>query len=214
MSLSTICILLGLGVAAPQLYGLKNPAAFREKLRAFPRHTGIGYVLMTIATAWFLLHVREENIADFSAFKPVMYVGFGALGLGACLYLKDFLAVRGLALVLLLLAKLVLDAQRWHPSDWRWVLGVWAYAWIVAGIWFTVSPWRCRDLINWATATEQRHKMLSGLRLAFGVLVLVGIVLTAQGLLALYIANIHEQSLGRPLYVINRAKSTNLAEHV
>jgi hypothetical protein len=171
MSLSTICILLGLGVAAPQLYGLKNPAAFREKLRAFPRHTGIGYVLMTIATTWFLLHVREENIADFSAFKPVMYVGFAALGLGTCIFLKDFLAVRGLALVLMLLAKLVLDAQRWHESNWRWVLGVWAYAWIIAGIWFTVSPWRCRDLIEWKTATDARVRIGCIARLALGLLV-------------------------------------------
>lgn len=171
MTLSTLCIALGLGVAVPQLYGLKNPAGFRDLLRKFPRHTGIGYVLMAIATGWFLWHVKQENIADFTPFKPVMYGGFALLGLGTCLFLKDFLAVRGLALVLMLLAKLMLDAQRWHPSDWRWVLGVWAYAWIVAGIWFTVSPWRCRDLIEWKTATDGRVKLGCALRLALGGLV-------------------------------------------
>lgn len=173
MTLSNLCIVLGLGVAVPQLYGLSNPAAFRDALRKFPRHTGIGYVLMTIATACFLWHVKQENIADFSAFKPVMYAGFAALGLGTCIFLKDFLAVRGLALVLMLLAKLVLDAQRWHDSNWRWVLGVWAYLWIVAGIWFTVSPWRCRDIIEWKTATDTRVKIGCALRLALGVLVAV-----------------------------------------
>jgi hypothetical protein len=53
------------------------------------------------------------------------------------------------------------------------VLGVWAYAWIVAGIWFTVSPWRCRDLIEWKTATDARVKLGCVLRLALGVLVAV-----------------------------------------
>ena len=171
MTLSTLCILLGLGFAAPHAYGLAQPAAFREKLRAFPRNTALGYVLMVIATVWFLLHVRDENIADFSAFKPVMYVGFGALGLGACLYLKDFLAVRGLALVLLLLAKFVVDTQRWHPSQWRWVLGGWAYTWVIAGICFTVWPWWCRDLLAWETQSDGRLKFICALRLALGVFV-------------------------------------------
>jgi hypothetical protein len=171
MTLSTLCITLGLGVAIPQLYGLANPGAFRDALRKFPRQTGAGYVLMAIATGWFLWHVKQENIADFSAFKPIMYAGFGLLGLGTCIFLKDFLAVRGLALVLLLLAKLVLDAQRWEVSNWRWVLGGWAYLWIIAGIWFTVSPWRCRDLIEWKTATDTRVKIGCALRLALGVLV-------------------------------------------
>jgi hypothetical protein len=173
MTLSTLCIVLGLGVAAPQLYGLSNPAAFRDTLRKFPRNLTAGYVLMTVATAWFLWHLKQENIADFAAFKPIMYAGFTALGLGTCIFLKDFLAVRGFALVLLLLARLVLDAQRWHESNWRWVLGVWAYAWIVAGIWFTVSPWRCRDVIEWKTATDARVKIGCALRLALGVFVAV-----------------------------------------
>ena len=171
MTLSTLCIVIGLGIAVPQLYGLTNPGAFREALRKFPRNLTAGYVLMTIATAWFLWHVKRESIADFSAFKPFMYAGFGLLGLGTCIFLKDFLAVRGLALVLMLLAKLLLDAQRWHNSNWRWVLGVLAYVWIVAGIWFTVSPWRCRDLIGWMTATEARVKIGCALRLALAVLV-------------------------------------------
>ena len=171
MTLSTLCIVLGLGGAIPQLYGLSNPAAFRDALRKFPRNTRIGYVLMTIATVWFLWHVKQESIADFSAFKPYMYLGFGLLGLGTCIFLKDFLAARGLALVLMLLAKLVLDAQRVHASNWRWVLGVLAYAWIIAGIWFTVSPWRCRDIIEWMTATDARIKIGCALRLALAVLV-------------------------------------------
>ena len=120
MTLSTLSIVLGLGISGPALYGLAQPAALRELLRKFPRNTALGYVLMAIATGWFLLHVRDENIADFSAFKPYMYVGFAALGLGTCIFLTDFLAVRGLALVMMLLAKFVVDLQRWHESHWRW----------------------------------------------------------------------------------------------
>jgi hypothetical protein len=40
-------------------------------------------------------------------------------------------------------------------------------------MWLTISPWRLRDLIDWATASESRTRLVSGLRLAFGVFVLV-----------------------------------------
>lgn len=39
---------------------------------------------------------------------------------------------------------------------------------------------------------------------------LVGIVLMSEGVIALYIANIHEQTRGRPLYVIDSTRSVNM----
>jgi hypothetical protein len=102
-----------------------------------------------------------------------MLTGFGALGLLSCIYVRDYLAVRGLSVVLLLLAWVTLNHTRWADSPWRLVLVVWAYTWVVAGMWFTVSPFRLRDLIHWTTASDQRLRVSSVMQLALGVLVLV-----------------------------------------
>ena len=40
-------------------------------------------------------------------------------------------------------------------------------------MWFTISPWRLRDLIQWSTANESRVRVGSALRLALGAVVLV-----------------------------------------
>ena len=40
-------------------------------------------------------------------------------------------------------------------------------------MWFTISPWRMRDILNWSVATESRTRLLSGVRMSFGLLVLV-----------------------------------------
>ncbi|MBI3875909.1 MAG: hypothetical protein HY300_08130 [Verrucomicrobia bacterium] len=173
MKLSQLSILLGLGYAVPQVFALMKPAQFRDRLRKFPRSESWGWALMLLAVAWFLLYLREENNGDISRMKPYLSAGFVALGIATCLFVKDFLAVRGLALVLMLAAKLILDVQRWNPSQWRLVLAVMAYVWIVAGIWWTVSPWRLRDLIEWVTATEKRIRYAAFARLAFGVLLVV-----------------------------------------
>jgi hypothetical protein len=117
--------------------------------------------------------VNAEPIADFAPMKPYMMAAFAAVGLGACFFVQDFLAVRGLAVMLLLIAKVMVDTGRPHLGETPWVLLIqtWAYVLILAGIWFTVSPWRLRDLINWATATEQRVQVGSAIRLAFALLV-------------------------------------------
>jgi len=173
MKLSLLTILLGAVLAVPQVYGLLKPAGFATVVRKFPRHVPTGIALMLLATAWFVWNVKIEPVADFAAMKPYMMVVFAAIGIGACFFVQDFLAVRGLAVVLLLLAKVMVDAGRPHLGETPWVylIQAWAYLFVIAGTWFTISPWRLRDLLNWATATEQRIKIGSAIRLAFALLV-------------------------------------------
>jgi hypothetical protein len=179
LTLSTLCILLGLGVGLPQVYGIVNPQKFAASVRKFPRNVPIGVALMLLGTAWFLWNLSQESIADFAAYKTPMMLCFGAVGIGTCIFVQDFLAVRGLAVVLLLLAKLMVDTGRpmLPVTSWVLVIQTWAYVLVAAGIWFTISPSRLRDFLNWATATEERVRVGSTIRLAFGLFVAVlGIV--------------------------------------
>jgi hypothetical protein len=173
MRLSVLAILLGLGTALPQVYALTKPASFAAAMRGFSRSQFWGYVCMVLGTGWFVWNLSQESISDFAAFKPHMMAGFALVGVLACIYVSDFLAVRGLAIVLMLLGKLMLDTARWNDSEWRLVIVTWAYLLVMAGIWFTVSPWRLRDFLNWSTASEGRVRFGSGLRLAFGLFVMV-----------------------------------------
>jgi hypothetical protein len=180
MKLSLLSILLGLGMSVPQFFGLARPAQFAAAARKFPRNLPAGIALMLLGTAWFVWLVNQEPIADFSAFKPYMMAAFAAVGIGSCIFVQDFLAVRGLAVVALLLGKLMVDTGRPHlgESPWVLVIQIWAYVLIVAGIWFTVTPWKLRDILNWATATESRVRIGSALRLAFALFI-VALGLTA-----------------------------------
>jgi hypothetical protein len=175
MKLSLLSILLGLGMGLPQVYGLAKPAQLGVLARKFPRNLAAGVVLMLLGTAWFVWLVNNEPIADFSSFKPYMMAGFVAVGVLSCIFVQDFLAVRGLAVVLLLLGKLMVDTGRPHlgESPFVVVIQAWAYLFVIAGIWFTITPWKLRDLVNWATATESRTRLLSGLRLAFAAFVFI-----------------------------------------
>lgn len=175
IKLSALSIVLGLLVALPQIYGLLQPAKFAAAVRQFPRSLPWGLALMLLATAWFLYNLSQESIADFAAWKNLLFAVFAAIGIGSAIFVQDFLAVRGLAVVLLLLAKLMVDTGRAHLAESHWVLLIqlWAYVLVLAGMWLTVSPWRMRDFLNWAHADERRTKIHCGLRLAFGATILV-----------------------------------------
>jgi hypothetical protein len=98
-----------------------------------------------------------------------MLGAFIAVGILSCIFVQDFLAVRGLAVLMMLLAKLMLDTGQPHLDESSWVLVIqyWAYVFVVMGIWFTITPWRLRDLINWATNSAARVRILCLIRLGF-----------------------------------------------
>src|SRR5262245_31619963 len=127
ISLSMLAIVLGLGLALPQIYGLTQPKAFAESVRKFPRSLPWGVGLLLLGTVWFLYYLNIESVADFATYKTVLLGAFGAVGLAACFFVQDFLAVRGLAVVLMLLGKLMVDTARWAGTDWRLVIITWAY---------------------------------------------------------------------------------------
>ena len=171
VKLSTLSIGLGLVVAGINLFGLVKPAEFKNAARKFPRSTPIGVLFMLAGTAWFIWNVKSETLSDFEPLKPYLFTLFVAVGVGSCFFVQDFLAVRGLAVLLLLLAKVMVDSERWASTEWRLVIAVWAYLLVVAGTWFTVSPWRLRDLLYWATANDTRIRVGSAVRCAFGLFV-------------------------------------------
>jgi len=160
-------------MSVPQVYALTKPAQFTTAARKLPRNLPVGVALMLLGTAWFLWIVNQEPIADFSAYKPIMMVAFGAVGFLTCVFVQDFLAVRGLAVVLLLLGKLMVDTGRPHlgATPWVLVIQVWAYVLIIFGMWFTITPWKLRDLIEFATANEKRIRIGSLVRLAFALFI-------------------------------------------
>jgi len=173
VNLSTLAIIVGLIYVVLNGYGVLKPAEFASALRKFPRYTPLGYPLIIAPTAGFMYYVNLESVSDFAAFKPVLFVLFAAVCIGTCLFVRDYLPVRGLAVLLLVAAKLIVDSARWLDTPWRLVMILLAYGWVIAGMWFTIAPWRLRDLIQWATASHDRLRLLSALRLGIGLFVIL-----------------------------------------
>jgi len=143
---------LGFVAVLLNIYGVLNPRLLRPRPSKFPRYTPVGYVLMLVSTFWFVANVSHESVADFASFKPALYALFCRRGPRACLFVRDFLPVRGLAVF----------SVAHLPIEWSIPAPLGGYPVAIGhhdlglclgggGMWFTISPWRLRDLIDWAT---------------------------------------------------------------
>src|SRR5258708_38867393 len=95
INLSTLAVILGLGLGLPQIYGLMKPAAFAAGVRKFPRSVPWGIGLMLLGTAWFVWYLNEEAISDFETYKTLLLGGFAAVGIASCIFVQDFIGARG-----------------------------------------------------------------------------------------------------------------------
>ena len=170
-------ILLVLGI--PLL--LRSSSAIAS-LRAFPRSKSCTYLLFGGGSAWFLYQVWNLSEADFGDYHVLLFLAFGLIAVLAFKCVPDFLAVRGLAVVILLGAMPLLmasylkfDQPGVYPKIYFQKVAV--FLAIIAALWLGAQPWRLRDFLDWLFARESRTRWAGGLLATYGAL-LVAIALT------------------------------------
>ena len=170
MSLAQAYFLLAAILALPGVL-LPFPAGVRA-LKALPRSKVATVVFFGAAAAWFLYGIMQMGEADLAGIPRVyMLGGFGAAAAAAFWLLPDLLAVRGLAGLLLLTARPLLDAG-FGKLPHSLALATVTYALIFAALVFGVAPYLLRDGIAWTTATTGRARGVAGAFLAVAALCL------------------------------------------
>ncbi|MCX6997651.1 MAG: hypothetical protein NTV49_11335 [Kiritimatiellaeota bacterium] len=164
---------VGAVMMAVNLAVVLAPGPLRRLLLAFPRSRGPAWLLTAVDLVWASWVVYHADLGRFDGLKPSLFL-LTPLAFGLIVFFMDeLLAPRALGGLLLLLANPVLNAARWHPSAWHFVMTVLAYAWVAAGIVLVLSPFRFRQAAGFATRTDARCRSGGLARLAFGLLLLV-----------------------------------------
>lgn len=148
-------------------------------LRTFRRSKTATVGLTFMASAWFawwLLNLPEADLAGLPR-VPIVVVFIGA-SLATLKYMPDFLSVRSGGVLMLFLARHVLDATYTH-LPWSLLAAVLSYGGLVLfGFWWACSPpVFCRQA-DWVLALPGRHRLVGALLvlLALGCLVQVAVL--------------------------------------
>jgi hypothetical protein len=171
-------IVLGLALIGGHLLAWLRGDQTQRFLKAFPRHYGIGVAMMVLGLLWSILILSYVDMGEFFHLRQhfIWIVVAGALGM--IFFVPEYLAVRALGSLMLLLASPVLTAAFLQPQWTRLLLPLLAYAWILGGLFLVGMPYLLRDWIEWATASARRWQLICFAGLAYGAVLVVFAVFT------------------------------------
>ena len=184
-------LVLGVWLVAMHALMLLKPGPVQRFLKRFPRDKQIGQVLLAIGLLWFwllvaqpgkgTLHALAMDLGEFNPLKnylrflvPIAIVAVG-------ISIKEFLAVRALGLLGLMVAAPLLDAAFLKDPQSRLLVPVFAFVLIIKSLYWVGMPYLFRDTVTWATASQKRWQMLSAAGLAYGVAVIACALLFWKG---------------------------------
>ena len=171
-SLFTFTLLASIVLLLPGLVLVARPRAAEPVLRAFPRDRATGVATMLVGGGWFLYKILQLGQSDFGDYKNLLFLLFAATLIGSILYVRDFLAVRGVAILILLSANTGLKAAfGLYDIPERLVLVGILYLFIVLALYYGVLPFKMRESMNALSASPER------IRVGGSVLTLMGLLL-------------------------------------
>lgn len=174
MSLLVANILVGVIVFATGAHFFFGNEKTEEQTKAFPRNALAAKILMGAAALWFLYNLTHLGMADFGNHKGKLMVVFGVGALLSFTQVPDFLAVRGLAGLILLGGAEVLSTayMEWDYPQRLFMVSA-TYIGIAGSIYLGGCPYKMRDWLDWIYAKAGRSKALGGLGLVVGIALMV-----------------------------------------
>ena len=176
-NLQVVQMAVGVALLLLHIWALISGNALVAPLRKFPRSKGWGFILLTIAAGWSLWLMITMDLGEFTSKRPILIGIVPVAYILTLFFVEEFLAVRALGMVTLLVACIVLDAAFLNDDPLRLPLVVLAYVWIVAALFMVGKPYLLRDGIGWVTEKMGRLKLAAVAGIAYGIL-LIGIAVS------------------------------------
>ncbi len=172
MSLFLATLLPGLLLALLGGVLLWNSPVVSSTARTLPRSPRAAWLFFGAGAVWFLWRISKLGESDLIFFQTPMPVMAGFAGLAglAFIYAPDFLAVRGLCVLMLLAAEPLLYAaymEYQHPQRLLMVTAV--YVGLSLALYLAAAPYRLRDFFAWLFRVPARPRLIGAALLAYGL---------------------------------------------
>lgn len=176
---------LALGIFLITQHGLM--LAKREQVQGilvkFQRDPKAGQILLAIGLGWFWLLCAPTNLGilsslvmdfgEFNAAKPTLRILVPFMVVAVAISVRDFLAVRALGLIGLMVAAPILQAAFLEDPVSRLLLPIYAYGVLTISMFLVGKPYLFRDALDWVKASDTRWRAFSFAGLAYGVAIVV-----------------------------------------
>jgi hypothetical protein len=184
-------LVLALTLIGISAFFLAQPETAQRFLKKFPRNHNLGQILLGIGLGWFWLLIAPEGygllsslrmeLGEFNNAKAFLRILTPAIFVAVCFSVKEFLAVRALGLLGLMVAAPLLEAAFLKDPASRLLIPIFTYVLIIKSMFWIGMPYLFRDAVTWVTETPARFKAAAMANLAYGVVVLLCALLFWRG---------------------------------
>lgn len=172
MSLFLATLLPGLFLVLLGAVLVSNHAKVAAAARALPRSSGAAWLFFGLGAVWFVFRISrlgESDLIFFQTPQPVM-LAFAALAVLAFIYTPDFLAVRGLCVLMLLAAEpLLFAAYMEYQYPQRLLMVTAVYLGLALALYLAAAPYRLRDFFDWLFRAPSRPRLIGAILLLYGL---------------------------------------------
>jgi len=171
MSLALATLITGLLLLVFGVPLLLASSGMGAVLKSFPRSQAAAGICFGAGAAWFLYNIWNLSPADFGDYRTPLFFAFLVIAVLAFKCVPDFLAVRGVCVIVLLGAMPLLDsAYMQYAIPRRLFLVSIVYVGIAVALWLGAQPYRLRDFFDWLFARPGRARGFGLLLTAYGLL--------------------------------------------
>jgi hypothetical protein len=179
LSLFTVGLILAAWLIGLHALMLAKPAAVQGYLKKFPRDQTTGQILLGIGMAWFWLLIAPDSmgklsalamdLGEFNGAKPLLRILVPVALVLVATSVRDFLAVRALGVLGLMVASPLLESAFLEDPSSRLLVPIYAYSLLTGSLFCVGMPYLFRDAVTWVTADPKRWTMCSLAGLVYGV---------------------------------------------
>ena len=184
-------VALGIALIAAHAVMLVKREQVQNILVKFQRDPKAGQVLLAIGLGWFWLLCAPPNLGilsslvmdfgEFNSAKPLLRILVPFMVVAVAISVRDFLAVRALGLIGLMVAAPILQAAFLEDPVSRLLLPIYAYAVLTISMFLVGKPYLFRDALDWVKASNSRWQAFSLVGLVYGVAVLLCAIMFWRG---------------------------------
>ena len=149
-----------------------NGEPVKRALIQFGRSKTATFLVFGASTAWFIYKVAHLSEADEIGIisREFMLIVFIGVALLSFIYVPDFLSVRGLAILFLLVASELLEASWMQYSMMQHMLNIFVYVLMIAvALYMGAVPYKWRDFFTWLFTKAKRARLVGCAFLAYGL---------------------------------------------
>jgi hypothetical protein len=191
LSLHGTGIALGVWLVVLHAFMLAKPQPVQAFLKKFPRNQALGQILLAMGLIWFWFLVQQPgkqwfrflamDLGEFNGAKRYLGILVPLSIIAVGIAVKEFLAVRALGLLGLMVAAPLFEAAFLKDPQSRVLVPAFALVLVIKSLYWVGMPYLFRDSVTWATTNQRRWQGLCVAGLAYGVAVLACAVLFWKG---------------------------------